>query len=205
MHVHRRQLLGAFGTTTFALAGCLEEDSEPIEATATSPASLPEPDAADDGFDAVVEEETTVETTIHADIEGDVEMSASRDVIATVFRRGYADGEGRQFGLVTAPIVELIEGQDLMRDPIDSVDDSQVIGLATGADVASVDDWTAGDDVEFLGEEAALSKTTVEADGSVEAWRAHAEVDADGVTGIALAPADGPEPAALFEDAVRDD
>jgi hypothetical protein len=79
---------------TVALAGCglRPEESEPIEATATTPAELPEAAATEAGYSLETEDERTIETTVTAEISGDVETTARREVNATVFRRVYTDG-----------------------------------------------------------------------------------------------------------------
>jgi len=135
-----------------------------------------------------------------------VELSASREVVATVFRRGYAAGD-RRFGLVTAPIVDLIEGQDLSRDPIESAADAEVVRLATGVGAAEVGEWSERGRVPFLGSEESVSATTVtggDGGGELAARRVHAEVGGDGVTAVALAPAGGPGPDAPFDRADYD-
>lgn len=193
----RRTVLTACAAAAAVLAGCSGEDSDPIEADAASPAHLPRSALEKTEYEETLSETTTVETTVRASIEGDVEMSASRDVIAMVFRRGYAAGD-RRFGLITAPIVDLIEGQDLSRDPIGSVADAEVVRLATGVDAVEVGEWTERERLPFLGDEEPVSGTTVaggDGNGEFAARRAHAAVDSDGVTALALAPvsADGPE------------
>lgn len=203
MDVRRRWVLSTCSLGMAALASCAEEDSDPIEASARMPAHLPDSAIDDVDYERTVAEETTVETTVEADLTGDIEISARRDVIATLFRRGYAD-DGRRFGLVTAPLVDLLDGQELMRDPVESLEDARVVALATDVDAESVGDWTDEGTVELFDEDVPLSRASVEADGSFQARRFHVETDSDGVTGIVLAPDDGPDPEAPFEDVVHD-
>lgn len=202
MRTRRRSLLAACAAAVAALAGCSGGESDPIEASAESPAHLPQPALEATGYGETIAEAATVETTVRASIEGDVELSASREVVATVFRRGYAAGD-RRLGLVTAPVVDLIEGQDLSRDPIGSVADAEVVRLATGADAAEVGEWSERERVPFLGREEPVSGTTVTGgDGNgteFAARRIHAEVGPDGVTAVALAPAGGPAPDPPFD------
>jgi hypothetical protein len=74
-----------------ALAGCsvLPEEGEPIEASATAPAVLPEASE----YSLIAEDSPTIETTVTVDFSGDVEFSSRQDVIATVFQRVYEGPE----------------------------------------------------------------------------------------------------------------
>ncbi len=69
------------------LAGCsvVPDDPEPIQAAADTAAVLPEGARVAE----IVNAETTVETTVTGNLSGDVEMTARRDVNATVYRRVY--------------------------------------------------------------------------------------------------------------------
>lgn len=81
---------GLLACCTAGLAGCglLPEEQDPVEASATAPAYLPESVAADTGYTPTIESKTTVETTIRIDLSGDVQMTNRRKVVATAFRRG---------------------------------------------------------------------------------------------------------------------
>ena len=80
MDLTRRGVIAA-GTVTVAGCGLVPEESDPIEASASAPAVLPD----DAGYDRITSEETTVETAIMMDFSGDVELTGSRDAVATVF------------------------------------------------------------------------------------------------------------------------
>jgi hypothetical protein len=106
MKLTRRGILAA-STIAFAGCGILPEESEPVEASASTPATLPD----STGYSEIQSEEQTIETTVNVDLTGDVELTSSRDVIATVFRRVYEADDGSRFGLVTAGSVTLL-GED---------------------------------------------------------------------------------------------
>jgi|GEM_PF-1080564 hypothetical protein len=189
------------GTVSLAGCGLQPEESDPIKAAATTPAELPETDATEAGYSLETEDERTVETTVSAEISGDVETTARRDVEATVFRRIYTDGAAARFGVVTAPLVDLLSGQELFRDPIVALDDAAAIEHATDRSVNDVN--SDGDtSVTLLGTETTGARLTGTVDGTpVSVVRASVTADEDGVTAVAVVPSDGTIPP-LFE-AVR--
>lgn len=189
------------GTVSLAGCGLQPEESDPIKAAATTPAELPETDATEAGYSLETEDERTVETTVSAEISGDVETTARRDVEATVFRRIYTDGAAARFGVVTAPLVDLLSGQELFRDPIVALDDAAAIEHATDRSVNDVN--SDGDtSVTLLGTETTGARLTGTVDGTpVSVVRASVTADEDGVTAVAVVPSDGTVPP-LFE-AVR--
>jgi len=179
--MHRRSLLAG-------LAGCglVPEESDPIEARAAAPATLPADAAAAAGYERIVAETVTVETTVDTDLAGDVALSASRDVVATLFRRVYrADGE-RRFGLVTAPTVRIVENSETRYDPVSALDPSRVVELTTERSVGTVADWTESGTVTLLGTE--TPRETATADDEFALVRARARAGDDAVTAMALAP-----------------
>ncbi|MCQ4334056.1 hypothetical protein KM295_11315 [Natronomonas sp. F2-12] len=189
---------------TVALAGCglRPGESEPIEATATTPAELPEAAATEAGYSLETEDERTIETTVTAEISGDVETTARREVNATVFRRVYTDGASARFGVVTAPLVDLLEGSELRRDPVIALDDATAIEHATGR---AISDPTADGDVSvvLLGAETTGVRLGGTVDGTaVSVVRASVSAGEDGVTAVALVPSSGTVPS-LFEDVRR--
>lgn len=184
------------------VAGCAGKNRDPIEASASAPAHLPDDRAADAGFEEVVAEKTTVETTVEVRLQGDVQITIRRDVFATVFRRVYAAADGTRFGLLTSPLVEPVEDQDVTRDPLLSVDDGDLVELATDMEASSIDDWADAGSVTLIGEEVPLAATVTGGDSPKSVRRAHAETDEDGVTALVVSPEDGTEPSAPF-DAVR--
>ena len=189
----RRAFLTAVTGAATATAGCalLPEEQEPIEASADRPAFLPEAVVADRGYEETVSAETTVNTSITVDLSGDVQISNTREVIATVFRRAYA-ADGRRFGAVTAPAVTLIDQPEVVRDPITGVSAARAVELATGASVSSVSDWTDAQSRTVLGTEAETATATATGDGGdVELERARVRVDGDSVTAVALTSAGG--------------
>ncbi|MFC7187493.1 DUF6517 family protein [Halorubrum yunnanense] len=187
----RRALLAAVTGAATATAGCalLPEEPEPIEARAERPAFLPDAAAAERGYEETISAETTVTTSITVDLSGDVQISNTREVIATVFRRGYAADDGRRFGVVTAPAVAVIEQPEVVRDPITGVSAARAVELATGASVSSVSDWTDGQSRTVLGTGAESATATATGDGTdVELERARVRAGGDAVTAIAIAP-----------------
>lgn len=189
---------GTLVASTVAFAGCgfVPEESDPIEASASAPATLPN----DTEYSEVAAEETTIETTIRVDLTGDIELTASRDVIATVFRRVYEADDGRRFGLVTAPAVQIFENPEIIRDPVGALSTARVAGLATGLDIESVGSPTESGSVTLLGTDATLSTaTTTTADGEVSTAWTRVRADGDSVT--AVATGDG---AAPFDAVTRD-
>lgn len=189
---------------TVALAGCglRPEESEPIEATATTPAELPETAAIDEGYSLETEDERSVETTVTADISGDVETTARREVNATVFRRIYTGTEPARFGVVTAPLVDLLDGQELIRDPVVALDDATAIECATELTVSDL--GTDGDvSVALLGTETTGVRLSGSIDGTtVTVVRGSVSAGEDGVTAVAVVPSDGTVPS-FFNDVVR--
>ena len=176
---------------TVAVAGCglLPEESDPIEAAASAPATLP----ASSGYAEVAAEEATVETTVRVDLTGDVELNGSREVVATVFRRIYEADDGRRLGLVTAPAVRLFESAEVVRDPVGSLEPARVVELATGLSVESVDATTEGGSVTLLGTDARLTTaTTTTGDGDATTGWTRVRAGADSVT--AVATGDGTAP-----------
>jgi len=209
----RRTLL-AGGAVALAGCGLLPEEPDPIEASATAAAAVTEAAAGEAGYRLETEDERTIETEVTADVSGDVEINASREVIATVFRRIYARGDAARFGVVTAPLVDLLDGQNLLRDPVAALDDATAIEHATGLTVEGLEaDGEAS--IELLGDEATASRlrgtvegTAVEilranvhtrADGGTTATEDGESAGEDGVTAIGVAPAEGGVPP-LFGD-----
>lgn len=189
----RAFLAGATGVAT-ATAGCalLPEGQEPIEASAERPAFLPDAAASERGYEETVSGETTVNTSITVDLSGDVQISNTREVTAAVFRRGYAAGDGRCFGVVTAPAVTVIERPEVVRDPITGVSVARAVELATGASVSSVSDWTDAQSRTMLGTESESQTATATADETdVEVERVRARAGSDAVTAVAVTPPDG--------------
>ena len=164
----RRAFLTAVTGAAAATAGCalLPEEQEPIEARADRPASLPDAAAAERGYEGTLSTETTVTVSITVDLSGDVQISNTREVIATAFRRGYAAEDGRRFGIVTAPAVAVIEQPEVVRDPIAAVSAARAVELATGASVSSVSDWRSASTRTVLGTEAESETATATADGA---------------------------------------
>ncbi|WP_049937566.1 DUF6517 family protein [Haloplanus natans] len=191
--MRRRHFLasGLAGLVWTAGCGLVPEESDPIEASATAPATLPEAAAAEAGDERIVAETTTVETTVDADIGGDVALSASREVVMTLFRRVYrADGE-RRFGLVTAPTVRLIGNSETRYDPIPALDRARVVALATDRSVDTVSDATESGAVTMLGTETPReTATATDGDEKLALVRARVRADDDAVTAVALAPTD---------------
>lgn len=182
---------GVLVTGTVGLAGCglLPEESEPIEASASTPATLP----GDAGYTEVASEETTVETTVRVDLTGDVELSSTQDVVATVFRRVYAADDGRRLGLVTAPAVRIFESPEVVRDPVGALDDTRVMELATGLGVERVGSPTESGSVTLLGTDTTLmTATTTTGDGDVPTAWTRVRAGEDSVT--AVATGDGAAP-----------
>lgn len=170
-----------------ALAGCqlLPEERDPVEDSATAPATLP--DAT--GYETVVAEEPTIETTVKVDLSGDVQVSSRRDVVATVFRRVYESPDGRRFGLVTAPAVRVYEDPEVIRDPVASLDGGRVLELATARSVGAVGGFEAAGSVTLLSTETTREVTTATLDGD-ETRVALVRVRAgeDSVTAVGVAP-----------------
>ncbi|GCF13854.1 hypothetical protein Harman_17890 [Haloarcula mannanilytica] len=183
-----------------ALAGCraLPEESEPIEASATAPAVLPESSE----YSLVAEDNPTIETTVTVDFSGDVELTSRQDVIATVFQRVYESPSGERFGLLTAPAVQVVDQPEIVRDPLTAVDDARVVALATGGDVGSVSAWAESGSATLLGTETTQMAATATLDGSErDLARIRVRAGADSVTAIATAPDDAAPP---FDAVTRD-
>ncbi|MHC3379237.1 DUF6517 family protein [Haloarcula sp. H-GB5] len=171
------------------LAGCsvLPEESEPIEASATSPAKLPE----SSDYSLVIEDSPTIETTVTVDFSGDVQLTSHQDVIATVFRRVYESAGGALFGLLTAPAVQVVDQPGVVRDPLTAVDSVRVVSLAMDADVDTVSEWRESDSARLLGTETTLMTATATVDGSErDIARVRVRAGEDSVTAIAAAPDD---------------
>ncbi|OYR41164.1 MULTISPECIES: DUF6517 family protein [unclassified Halorubrum] len=202
----RRAFLTAVTGAAATTAGCalLPEEQEPIEASAGRPASLPDAAVSERGYEETLSTETTVTVSITVDLSGDVQISNTREVIATVFRRGYAAEDGRRFGVVTAPAVAVIEQPEVVRDPVAAVSAARAVELATGASVSSVSDWRSASTRTVLGTEAESETATATADDAdVDLERARVRADGDAVTAIAVAPA-GVESDPPFGEVTRD-
>lgn len=183
---------GVLVACTAALSGCsvLPEESEPIEASATAPAVLPE----SSDYSLVAEDNPTIETTVTVDFSGDVEFTSRQDVIATIFQRVYEGPDGALFGLLTAPAVQVVDQPEVIRDPLTAVDDARVVGLATGADVASVSEWSEDGSATMLGTEATQMAATATVGGSDQSLaRVRVRAGDDSVTAMATDP-DGTAP-----------
>ena len=186
----RAFLAGVTGAAT-ATAGCalLPEEQEPIEASADRAVSLPDAAASNRGYEEALSTETTVTVSITVDLSGDVQISNTREVIATVFRRGYAAADGRRFGVVTAPAVAVIAQPEVVRDPVAAVSAARAVELATGASVSSVSDWERTATRTVLGTEAAIEATAATSENAdVELERVRVRAGSDAVTAIAVAP-----------------
>lgn len=182
--VSRRGLMTA---ALGGLAGCsaVPDDSEPIQAAADTPATLPEGARVAETVSA----ETTVETTVTGDLSGDVQVTARRDVVATVYRRVYELAGGGVFGLVTAPLINLLEGQELLRDPITALEEARVVRLATDTEVEPTSGWMESGSTSLLGSTVTVSElATTGGDEKRRFVRARARVDGDAVTAIAATP-----------------
>jgi hypothetical protein len=189
----RRAIL-AGGSVALAGCGLRPDDSEPIEATAATPAELPEPAVDEAGYSLETEDERTVETTVFAELSGDVETTVRRDVTATVFRRIYVGDGPARFGVVTAPLVDLLDGQGLFRDPVVALDDATAIELATELDVSGLEsDGTAS--IVLLGAETTGGRFGGAVDGTaVTVVRANSSAGEDGVTAVAVVESDATIP-----------
>lgn len=190
--MRRRGFLAGVTGVTSATAGCglLPEESDPVEASASAPASLPPSAASEAGYGPSVSEETTLNVTVTVDLSGDVEITNTREVVATVFRRSYAADDGRRFGVVTAPAVAVYDQPSIVRDPIAALDDARAVRVATDASVSSVSDWEDTDARTVLGTETTRETATATADGeSVRLSRVRVRADDDAVTAIAVTPA----------------
>ena len=188
MDLTRRGIIAA-SAVTVAGCGLVPEESDPIEASASTPAGLPD----DAGYDEIASEETTVETTIRVDLSGDVELNGSRDVVATVFRRVYHAGDGRRFGVVTSPVVQLFESTEVIRDPVGSLDDSRVVELGTGLSVEGVGSTAEAESVTVLGTDATLTTATATtADGAVSTAWTRVRAGDDSVTAVAAGGGEAP-------------
>lgn len=205
--MRRRAFLAGVTGLTSATAGCglLPEESEPIEASASAPASLPSSAASEAGYSQSVSEETTLKVSVTVDLSGDVEITNTREVVATVFRRSYAADDGRRFGVVTAPAVAVYDQPSIVRDPITALDDTRAIHVATDTSVSSVSDWEETDERTVLGTETTRETATATADDeSVRLSRVRVRADDDAVTAIAVTPTDtdaDPPFAAIVRDA----
>jgi hypothetical protein len=190
---------GFLVAATAALAGCnvLPEESEPIEASATAPAELPE----SSDYSLVTAAEQTIETTVTVDLSGDVQVTNQQDVVATIFQRMYEGPDGRRFGLLTAPAVTVLEQQDITRDPVAALDEARQVALATDTDVESVADWSEDGAATLLGTETTRMATTATVGGSEQRLaRLRVPAGEDSVTAIATVPDEATPP---FGDVVR--
>ena len=188
MNLTRRGVLAA-STVGFAGCGLVPEESDPVEASASTPATLPD----DAGYSKITSEETTIETTVRVDLTGDVELNASRDVVATVFRRVYEADGGSRFGLVTAPAVQIFDSPEIVRDPVTSLDDSRVVELATGLSVESVGSTAEQGSVTLLGTDTTLTTaTTTAGDGEVSTVWTRVRAGDDSVTAVATGEGEAP-------------
>lgn len=186
--------------STVALAGCslLPEESEPIEASATTPAVLPE----SSDYSLVTAASPTIETTVTIDFSGDVELTSRQDVIATIFRRVYRGPDGALFGLLTAPAVQVTDQPEVVRDPLTAVDDARIVGLATDAEVASVSEWREDGSATMLDTESPRMAATATVGGGEQTLaRVRVRAGEDSVTAITTAP-DATAPP--FDAATRD-
>jgi hypothetical protein len=183
----RRDIVAA---STVALAGCglVPEGSDPVEASASAPATLR---AA--GYAEIASEETTVETTIRVDLTGDVELNGSRDVVATVFRRVYEADAGDRFGLVTAPRVRVFDSPEIIRDPVGSLEAARMLELVTGLPVESVGSVGESGSATMLGTDTTLSTATAATgDGDTPAVWTRVRAGEDSVTAVATGGGDPP-------------
>ena len=195
MTLTRRGVLAA-STVAFAGCGVLPEESEPVEGSASTPATLPD----GTGYSEVEAGDETIETTVNVDLTGDVELNSSRDAVATVFRRVYRADDGSRFGLVTAPALQIFESPDIVRDPVGALATARMVELATGLSVESVGDAVESGSATLLGEEVTLTTATTTADGGEvsTAW-ARVRAGEDSVTAVATGDGDAP-----FDAVVRD-
>ncbi|EMA34199.1 DUF6517 family protein [Haloarcula japonica] len=174
-------------TATLAGCGILPEESEPIEASATAPAVLPE----SSNYSPIVEESRIIETTVTVDFSGDVELTSRQDVIATVFQRVYESASGKRFGLLTAPAVQVVDQPEVVRDPLTAVDSARVVSLAMDADVDTVSEWRESGSATLLGTETTRMAAMATIDGSErDIARVRVRAGEDSVTAIATAPDD---------------
>ncbi|PSQ54619.1 hypothetical protein BRD22_12175 [Halobacteriales archaeon SW_8_68_21] len=200
----RRAFLGATAATA-ATAGCslLPEEQEPIEASADAPTFLPEAVASAHGYAETIAEETTLSVSVTVDLSGDVQISNTREVIADVYRRGYA-ANGRRFGVVTAPAVAVIEQPEVVRDPVAALSDARSVELASGIDASGVGDRAESRSLTVLGNDVTGETTTATVDGgAVELERVRVRAGSDAVTAIAVTP-DGTDGDAPFGELSRD-
>lgn len=189
----RRAIL-AGGSVALAGCGLRPDDSEPIEATAAMPAELPESALDEAGYSLETEDERTVETTVFAELSGDVETTVSRDVNATVFRRIYVGDGSTRFGVVTAPLVDLLDGQGLFRDPVVALNDATAIELVTELDVSGLEAEGSASIV-LLGTETTGDRFGGTVDGTaVTVVRANSSAGEDGVTAVAVVESDATIP-----------
>lgn len=182
--ISRRSLVTA---ALVGLAGCsvVPDDSNPIQAAADTPAVLPETARVAER----VSTEATIETTVTDDLSGDVQMTAQRDVNATVYRRVYELADGSVFGLVTSPLVDLLQGQELLRDPVTALEEARVIRLATDTEVEPTSVWTESGSTPLLGSTVTVSELAANDGGKTRQFvRARVRIDGDAVTAMAVTP-----------------
>lgn len=184
-----------------ALAGCsvLPEETEPIEASATAPAVLPESTE----YSLVAEASPTIETTVTVEFSGDVELTSRRDVTGTIFQRVYERESGGRLGLLTAPVVQVVDQPEVRRDPLTAVDDTRVVGLATDAAVDAVSAWQDERRATLLGVDTTQATATATVDGTEQALvRARVRAGADSVTAMTT---DRDDAAQVFQTVTRDE
>lgn len=132
-----------------------------------------------------------------------MQISNTREVIATVYRRGYA-ADGRRFGVVTAPAVAVIEQPEVVCDPVTEVSAARSVELATDTGVSGVANWDEAGSRTVLGNSVSSETTAATADGTeVELERARVGVGGDAVTAIAVTPG-GSDGDAPFDELARD-
>lgn len=197
MTLSRRGLLAL---SVAGLAGCNvlpEEDNEPIEASASTPALLAE---GTGGYAETVATTQTIEVTVDVDLSGDIEISTEQDVIATVFRRAY-ERDGQRFGLVTAPAVAVIDQPEVIRDPLTALPTARVVELATDLSVSETGTSSEDGSVTMLDEEEPLRRTTATTDGGeVQVAWTRVRAGDDSVTAMATGEGDGPFDAVTREE-----
>ena len=175
------------------LAGCsvLPEEREPIEASAATPAVLPE----SSGYSLVAEDSRTIETTVTVDFSGDVELTSRQDVIATIFQRVYESASGERFGLLTAPAVQVVDQPEVVRDPLTAVDSARVVSLAMDTDVETVSEWRERGSEALLGTETTRTTATATLNGTERKLaRIRVRAGEDAVTAIAPVSDDAAPP-----------
>lgn len=188
MSWYRRTVLVA---AIAALAGCsvFPEESEPIEAEATAPASL---DGGADEYSETVADTQQINPTVELDLSGDVEVMARREVNATVYRRVY-QADDRRVGLLAAPGVNIVDSVDVFQDPVASLSGADGESLALDTEIDIVDEWSDDGSARMLDTEATVSTATLAIDGTDRtASRLRVRSGQDFVTAIATGTTDPP-------------